>query len=407
MPEPSSLPPGDERCLAGLAAALEAARSEPPERVLAGFAEAVGAELAALLLLRDGAAQLRSLGLRERRVVPPELELRLPAAWLAALAEGLPAAGSAGELGGHERGALRLTASAGVLLAPVPALEGAPAAALLLAGNLSEGPWSSGQATALRGLAAGLAGWLAARCLQQVLDHLPQRVAWKDPALRYRGANRAFARASGLTPAQLLGRVDSELALRAESGDHGPAAQLRERAALTGAAQLQQYESVPLPGGRELWFCAQRVPLEGGGVLVVREEISARVQLGHQLQLALRAAAIARLAAGVGADLRPLAAAIATDLAALSGDPAALERLAHATRTVDDLARQLAIFSQRQLREPADLVPGQLLTRMESILARLLGEGVTLTLAAPALRCVARVDPRQLEQLLALLARDA
>lgn len=415
MPEPTSLPPGDDRCLAGLAAALEAARAEPPERVLAGFAEAVGAELLALVQLRDGLAQVRALGLRERRVAPQELELRLPAAWSSALVDGLGAAGSAAELGAGERAALRLGLTSAVLLAPVPAgplapvpaVDGAPPAALLLAGNLSDGPWSSGQVTALRGLAAGLGGWLAARCLQQVLDHLPQRVAWKDAGLRYRGVNRAFARASGLTAAQVLGRVDAELPLRAESGDHGAAALRRERAAVAGAALLHGVESVALPGGRELWFHAHRVPLDGGGVLVVREDISARVQLGNQLQAAQRVAAIGRLAAGVGADLRPLAAAIASDVAAAATDPAAIDRLAHAGRVVDDLARQLGIFARRQLAEPAELVPGQLLARMEPTLARLLGEHVALGLAAPALRCVARVDARLLEQLFALLARDA
>ena len=40
--------PGDARCLAALCAALEASRGgEAPERLLAGFAEALGAELAA------------------------------------------------------------------------------------------------------------------------------------------------------------------------------------------------------------------------------------------------------------------------------------------------------------------------------------------------------------------------
>ncbi|HEY0135392.1 MAG TPA: hypothetical protein VGB85_15015, partial [Nannocystis sp.] len=214
MPVPST--PGDDRCLAGLCAALEASRSEPPERVLAGFAEAVMADLAACLVLRDGLASARALT-RERRAVI-ECELRLPAAWTAALGEGRIVRASAAELGPGERAALRLGPTSALLLAPVPAPEGPAQAALLLASDLSHGTWSSGQEQALRGLASGLGGWFAARSLRQVLDHLPQRVTWKDASLRYRGANRAFTRSAGLTTPQLLGRADAELPLRAESG---------------------------------------------------------------------------------------------------------------------------------------------------------------------------------------------
>ena len=405
MPEPSS-PPGDARCLAGLCAALEASRGEPHERVLTGFAEALLVDLAALLQLRDGAAGLRVLGARERRPAV-EAELRLPAAWSAALAEGRVVTGLASELGPGERAHLRLAPTGGLLLAPVPALDGPPGAAVMIASGLADRTWSSGQELALRGLASGLAGWLTARACQQVLDALPQRVAWKDAGLRYRGANRAFIRAAGLGGPQLLGRVDAELPLRAESGDHGEVALRRERAAVT-APQVRHLELVPLPGGRELWFEVSRVPLEGGGLLVVRDEVTARVQLGQQLQLAQRTAAIGRLAAGVGAELRPLVTEICAAISAARGEPAtasaSLARIDRCTRGVDDLARQLAAFSRRQIVEPAEVSPGQLLARMEPTLTRLLGDRVRLRLAPPALRSSARIDPRLLEQLLAALA---
>ncbi len=407
MPEPSATSPSvttpsvttEARCLAGLCAALEAGRSgEAPERLLAGFADAVGAELAVLLQLRDVGAVVRALGSRERRPAAPELLLRLPPAWVTALTDGQTASGIAAELESEARAGLRLAPGAALVLAPLAAAEGA--AALLLAG---EGPWSAAQIQALRGLAAGLGGWQMARGLQQVLDHLPQRIAWKDRTLRYRGANRAFVRAAGLTPAQLLGRLDAELPLRAEVGEQGVAT--REQATLVGGAQLQQLERVPLPGGRELWFNVSRVPVDGAGLVIVREDISARIVLGHQLQLARRMAMLGELAAGVSADLRPLSAAILTDLAIVRDDPAAHGRIAEAARRADELARQLLGFTRRQLLEPVDVVPGQLLARMQPTLARLLAP-ITLTFTPPSLRWVTRIDPRLLEQLLVLLVRD-
>lgn len=388
---------GDARCLAALCAALEASRAgDAPERLLAGFAEALGVELAALLQLRDGTAVVRAMGPRR----PPAPEFSLPSAWSTALGDGQTAAGIAAELSSEARAGLRLGPGVALLLAPLLTAEGP--AALLLAG---EGPWSAAQVQTLRGLAAGLGGWQLARGLQQVLDHLPLRISWKDRALRYRGANRSFLRSAGLTAQQLLGREDGELPLRAEFGEHDATAVVREQAALS-QAQLQQLERVPLPGGRELWFSVSRVPVEGLGLVVAREDISARVALGHQLQLARRMATLGELATGVATDLRPLAAAIQADVATLREDPAAQARIGEAARRAAELARQLLAFARRQLNEPIDVVPGQLLARMQPTLARLLGPAIALEFSPPPLRWVTRVDPRLLEQLLVLLVRD-
>ena len=105
--------PGDARCLAALCAALEASRGgEAPERLLAGFAEGLGAELAALLRLRDDGAAVRALGSRERRLAGPELLLRLPPGWVTALTEGQAASGTADELPPEARAGLRLAPGA-------------------------------------------------------------------------------------------------------------------------------------------------------------------------------------------------------------------------------------------------------------------------------------------------------
>jgi len=381
MPEPAT--PGDDRCLAGLSAALTALPAASLERTLASLADALQVDGVVLLGLDPFA--VRTIAGRERRV-PGEVEL--PAACLTALADGRLVRGgpdvAAALVRPHgEPGA--------ALIAPLPGLAGPPTAALALHTNLSGWTWTSGQEHALRGFAGGLAGWLAARGLQSVLDAAPQRIAWKDPALRYRGVNRAFTRASGQPPP--IGRPgdDDRDDRDALTAGHGP-----------------RLETALLPGGREQWFWTSRAPLDGGGVLVVRDDVTAAIALATQLAQAHRTAAIGRLATGVGDDLRPILDTITADLAAIRSDPAdadAHTRIDLALQSADDLARQLAAFARRQLVQPADVVPVQLLTRMEPTLARLLGDAARLRLAPVGLRCMARVDPRLFEQLLVALAR--
>jgi hypothetical protein len=74
---------------------------------------------------------------------------------------------------------------------------------------------------------------------------------------------------------------------------------------------------------------------------------------------------------------------------------------------LEDLGRQLSAIARRQIHEPIDMMPGQLLTRLEPTLARLLGQPIQLHLAPPALRCAVRVDPRLFELLIVSLVLHA
>jgi diguanylate cyclase (GGDEF)-like protein/PAS domain S-box-containing protein len=52
--------------------------------------------------------------------------------------------------------------------------------------------------------------------LETVIDHIPQRVFWKDAESRYLGCNMAFARDAGLAyPEQIIGKTDDDLPWRA------------------------------------------------------------------------------------------------------------------------------------------------------------------------------------------------
>lgn len=399
------MPDLGDRCLPALAAALRALVSPGPggcERALAAFADPVGLDVAAFLEPSAIGFVARGTWLRERGA-PREGEVRLlPPRWLEALTAGELVRAPAGEPAPIELRPLRLAGAPALLAAP--ARGDGLVGVLVLAAQAPRFTWSKEHEQAASALAAGLAAaLLRADEATAVLDSLPQRVAWKDAALRYRGCNRAFARAAGQPAAQLAGRDDRELALRPEVGERGDLARKREREALaTGHPQLARLEATASGPGREQWHLVSRIPQLGPdgrpvGLVVVSEDVGERVQAAAMLRHAERTLAVARLSAALSADLQPALA----EIEAASAD----DRVRDAARGATDLLRQLAAFARRQLAEPVDVAPAPLIAGMRGLVARVLGARVALELPAEGVRSVVRADPRQLEQLVVALAR--
>lgn len=399
--------PGADRCLPALAAALrELLRPDAAacERALAAFAEPLALDVAAFLEPAGLGFAARGVWLRERGA-PRTDELRLPPRWLEALDAGRVVAVPAGEPAPLELKPLRLYGAPALLVAPARAGEhgGGAYGVLLLAVHAPRSVWSEAHEQAASALSAGLAAALLREGeAAVVLDQLPHRIAWKDGQLRYRGCNRAFARAAGLSAAQLFGREDRELVLRPELGDRGPVARKREREVLAGGRpQLGRVEATPLAAGREQWHVVSRIPLPGpdgrpAGLAVVSEDITERLHAAAMLRHAERTAAVSRLAAALAADLH---AALA-EIEAAAGD----DRVHNAARGAADLLRQLSAFARRQLADPVDIAPAGLVARMGAQLGRVF-DGVPLELPGEGLRCAVRTDPRQLELLVVALAR--
>jgi PAS domain S-box-containing protein len=396
--------PGDERCLPALAAAMRSLLlpgAGAAERALAAFAEPQGLDFAAFLEPSGLGFAPRGVWMRERGA-PRGDELRLPPRWLEAFAEGRVVSAPAGEVSPPELKPLRLFGAPALLAAP--ARGDGLVGVLLFAAFGQRFTWSEGHAHSASALAAALAAALVRIDeTAAVLDHLPQRIAWKDSRLRYRGANRAFARAAGLTGAQLAGRSDRELVLRPELCDGGDVARRHEREVLqSGRPQIARIEATQVAAGREQWLAVSRIPLTGSdgkpsGVIVVSEDISDRLQAASLLRHAERTGAVARLASAMTADLQtPL-----SEIENLATD----ERIRSAARNANDLVRQLAAFARRQLADPIDVAPASLIARMGSLLGRVLGDGLALDLPVEGLRSAVRVDPRQLELMVVAIVR--
>jgi PAS domain S-box-containing protein len=148
-----------------------------------------------------------------------------------------------------------------------------------------------------------------------------------------------------------------------------------------------------------------------------RKAAEALHETEEQLRHAQKMEAVGRLAGGIAHDFNNLLSVILSYSSIIAeelrpGDPLRgdVEEIGKAGTRAADLTRQLLMFSRQEVVEPKVLDLNEVLTDMERMLRRLLGEDVDLVyLRGPALGRV-RADPSHLDQVivnLAVNARDA
>ena len=157
-------------------------------------------------------------------------------------------------------------------------------------------------------------------------------------------------------------------------------------------------------------------PAAGGWALVVREVTQER-ESQQRAQQQARLAAIGQLTAGIAHDFNNLLTAINgfAELGRMELPPDApsqelLSKILHSGRRAADLIRQLLIFSRKQTVEPQVLNLNEIVSSMDKMLRRVIGEDIDLAVALTPDLWPVKVDPTQIEQVilnLAVNARDA
>ncbi len=141
-----------------------------------------------------------------------------------------------------------------------------------------------------------------------------------------------------------------------------------------------------------------------------------RTRLHEQLQQAMKMEAVGRLAGGIAHDFNNLLTIIMgnVELARLEQPSSMacerhLDEIAKAAGSAESLTRQLLAFSRRQVIEPRVLRLNGLVSGLQSMLTRLIGEDIALDIQLKG-RGAVKIDPGQFEQVvvnLAVNARDA
>ena len=255
--------------------------------------------------------------------------------------------------------------------------------------------------------------------LRLILDSIPAMVAYVDRDQRYRYANRVYAEWFETTPEAIVGQTIAEV-VGAEA--YAQIETHLERA-LAGERVTYEYHRTRA-NGKRVFARSTVVPEKRGeevvGFFVLSFDITEQRAQQEALIQAQKMEAVGQLTGGIAHDFNNLLTIILGNLEALDEALTArgLASLARehiapavrATRRGVDLVKRLLTFSRRQPMALAPVEVGERVRGLGVLLARTLGELVTLDLRLPEAPLYAHTDGHQLENALlnlALNARDA
>ena len=228
--------------------------------------------------------------------------------------------------------------------------------------------------------------------------------------------NRAFAQMLGYaSPAEAMAQPAAAFHASAEGHEV-----FLERLRREGSLLNHEYQA-PRRDGSPVWLIGNFSLLEGGGgeeiLLGTIFDMTERRRLEEQLLQAQKMEAVGRLAGGIAHDFNNLLTAVSgyTELLLArlpegdAGREHALE-IRHAGQRAAALTHQLLAFSRRQVLEPRVLDLNAVISDMEKMLRRVIGEDIELTASLEPALWRAKADPSQIEQAILNLvvnARDA
>jgi PAS domain S-box-containing protein len=226
---------------------------------------------------------------------------------------------------------------------------------------------------------------------------------------RYLEVNAAFLRLAGLPANQVVGRTGKEVI----PGLENHWMELCDRVVRTGLPERMESRVERLD--KQLSAHAWRA--NDNRFAVAFNDVTTLRKTEERLRVAHRMESIGRLAGGIAHDFNNMLAIIINyaelglqDLNDPDSLQSSLNEICTAGNRAAALTRQLLAFSRKQVLQPQVLDVNKIVSGMESMLRRLLGEDVSLEVALAMGLGKVMADPGQLEQVvmnLAVNARDA
>ena len=156
---------------------------------------------------------------------------------------------------------------------------------------------------------------------------------------------------------------------------------------------------------------AGRIEFDGHrAALVLAHDVSEKMQLQRRLNEAEKMEAVGRLAGGVAHDFNNLLTVIggyAEILLQQESEREELQEIARAAQQASALTRQLLAFSRRQVLHPRVLDLNQIVSSMEGMLQRIIGDDVSVAVKLADGLAHVEADRAQIERVILNLAANA
>ena len=267
---------------------------------------------------------------------------------------------------------------------------------------------------------------ITARVLAEESEHKLSTAVEQDPAMvmivntggQVEYANRKFVEISGFTLEEVRGRPFQMILAPdiPEESSRGVREAFAQGMSWRGEFQNRRKDGAPY------WHRVILSPLRdrAGNVthfMIVGEDITQQRNIESQLLQSQKMETVGRLAGGIAHDFNNLLQVIlgSTEFALMEAPPSSkitteLEEIRRAAEKSAELTRQLLAFARKQTIQPRVLELNQTVAGLMKILQRLIGENIELDFKPGTDIPTIKMDPAQIDQILANLvvnARDA
>jgi PAS domain S-box-containing protein len=249
-------------------------------------------------------------------------------------------------------------------------------------------------------------------------DAVPEFIFTTDAKGFWEYCNQRWYDYTGLTVDQSMGRQWTTVI---HHEDVAKATAEWADAVRTGTVYEAEYRILSREG-KYRWFLARGLPMRGDHGNILRwfgicTDIDDFRRTREQLYQSLKMEAVGRLAGGVAHDFNNLLTVIIGygEMLLLSGErrgtpSCEAQQILYAAQRASELTRQLLTFSRQQIVQPCLIDLNAVVTDLQAMLMRLIGEDILVRTVLDAALFPVRIDRGQMEQVivnLAVNARDA